>query len=57
MTCTLCKGMGWLLHFINTKPEWWECPKCGGAGVSVQHGPAKLWRPRARGTVYPGDPP
>jgi hypothetical protein len=33
MICNLCRGSGSLICF-NPR-EWWDCPKCGGAGVSV----------------------
>jgi hypothetical protein len=40
MICRICTGMGVLLF---TKVwEWWPCPCCGGAGASVQHGPAMI---------------
>jgi hypothetical protein len=32
MLCSVCKGSGSLIGF-NPR-EWWDCPKCGGAGVS-----------------------
>jgi hypothetical protein len=32
MLCSICKGSGSLISF-NPR-EWWDCPKCGGAGVS-----------------------
>jgi hypothetical protein len=33
MLCNVCGGSGSILAF-NPR-EWWDCPKCGGAGVSV----------------------
>lgn len=41
MTCTLCQGSGSLLA-RQWPVELWPCPKCCGAGVSVQHGPAVI---------------
>jgi hypothetical protein len=60
MICHICQGSGCLLFIKHW--EWWPCPCCGGAGVSVQHGPAmvgpgapKRKFPRSEETGY-GDP-
>jgi hypothetical protein len=41
MLCHVCKGCG---SIMVTKPslEWWDCPACFGAGVTMQHGPAMI---------------
>lgn len=41
MTCTVCLGSGSILA-RQWPVEFWNCPKCGGAGVSVQHGPVYI---------------
>ena len=47
MICHICAGSG---HLLFTKFwEWWPCPCCGGAGVSVQHGPAVIGPGTRRG--------
>lgn len=38
----MCHGAGWIFVARNGSREWWPCPICGGAGVSVQHGPAEI---------------
>ncbi|QEG30326.1 hypothetical protein GobsT_51310 [Gemmata obscuriglobus] len=40
MICRVCEGASYLL-FLKLR-EYWHCPCCGGAGVSVQHGPSVI---------------
>jgi hypothetical protein len=35
MICNLCKGIGSFLDMIDSRPAFWNCPKCGGSGCSV----------------------
>ena len=42
MLCHVCKGAGCIMAFPAGKPEWWPCPCCESAGVSIQHGPPTL---------------
>ena len=44
MLCAVCRGCGSVMGFPKGVPEWWLCPCCGGAGVSVQHGPSEFRR-------------
>lgn len=40
--CPVCTGAGNLMTFKSYRGglEYWPCPGCHGAGVSVQYGPA-----------------
>lgn len=39
--CPVCHGSGSLMTYKATRGlEFWPCPGCGEAGVSVQYGPA-----------------
>lgn len=40
MICTVCHGAGSVLA-RQWPLEWWTCPKCGGAGVSIMYGAAE----------------
>ena len=42
MLCRICQGSGSIQTFHEGKPEFWNCPCCGGAGVSIQNGPAEI---------------
>ncbi len=43
MICKVCRGAGSL---ITANPiTYWNCPCCGGAGVSFMHGPAIIYSP------------
>lgn len=42
MLCSVCRGSGNIISFPNGKPEWWDCVKCGGAGVTVLFSPPTI---------------
>lgn len=51
MICKLCQGSGNLICFPSGKPEWWQCPACGGEGVRYTGitGPIKIHKPKYSG--------
>lgn len=49
--CLICRGAGNIVTFSGGL-TYWPCHYCGGAGVSVQHGPAAFTR-RPRPTPTP----
>lgn len=40
--CALCRGSQNLVCFPGGKPEWWQCPACGGAGARTMMQPATV---------------
>lgn len=38
LICRLCRGTG-SLFCMQGKPEFYQCPACGGAGARVMYGP------------------
>lgn len=33
MTCSLCRGSGFLFAIVQKRNRWWSCPCCNGVGA------------------------
>lgn len=42
--CPVCRGAG----NVGVFPRLWRCGPCGGAGVTIQYGPAMIHRGKGR---------